>query len=244
MSWKLKSGYRENFTRSTWEENSAGIYWNEERVRLADQYQYDVYLYASVLAKKYSLKKVIDVGAGPGCKLSKHFGNIADRLVIVDQPTVESLARKYCPNAEYIAMDLENISMKLHEQFDLIICSDVLEHLLDPTLCLKYIRSHAIENTWIVFSTPERDYLHGISCDKCKKPEHVREWNSAEFASVLKLFDFSVIEHWLCPQIRPKKFRDEKKVHMITPYKPGPDMMPDSMKACQIVVCKPCRDIS
>lgn len=66
----------------------------------------------------------------------------------------------------------------------MIICADVIEHLLDPDELLRWLSSIPFKK--IVFSTPDRSFLVNELRSSCEmgpphNPHHVREWNFQEF---------------------------------------------------------------
>ena len=234
--WRLKPGYAENITRRSWEGDQAGAYWTPDRIRASADYQYDVYLVARELIDATASRAVIDVGPGPGTKAATLLGDLAAELWLVDQPTVESLAREVCPAAQFVAADLESISLDLGRAFDVCVCADVLEHLTDPSSCLDFVSRHCHQKSLVVFSTPERDFLHGSDCTSCEKPEHVREWNAREFAAVLLDFGFDVVRHELAPQIRTNPGRGVQLEPRVEPHRASSvPVRPDLERACQIL---------
>lgn len=78
----------------------------------------------------------------------------------------------------------------------MIICPDVIEHLINPDNLLRLIKQIANQNTHIVISTPDRDKLRGESCMKSNKKEHIREWNFNEFRTYIDNSGLKNIEHF------------------------------------------------
>jgi SAM-dependent methyltransferase len=81
-------------------------------------------------------------------------------------------------------------------RFDLIICADVIEHLVDPDVVLRWIRLFSKPTSRIVLSTPERDLRRGRrSLGPPENLGHVREWNSREFCAYLDSRGFDILQH-------------------------------------------------
>lgn len=177
-------------------------YWDEGRVEMSGSYQYFVYRRAMQLLRRHHLTSVMDVGSGPGTKVKELIWPHCRTVVLVDHPTVSRLAQATLPDAEFVGLDLETTSLDLGRQFQLIICADVIEHLLDPDPCVAFIARHLAADGFAVISTPERDIIRGPSCDHCPKPEHVREWNRGELAQYLRQHGFEVLQHLLYPLSR------------------------------------------
>ena len=65
----------------------------------------------------------------------------------------------------------------------IVICADVIEHVLDPVELMNYIV--ALSLRWIVLSTPDRNLMYErFSPDLLgppRNPHHIREWSFEEF---------------------------------------------------------------
>ena len=96
-----------------------------------------------------------------------------------------------------------NVDSILPNKIDIIICSDVIEHLIDPDLLLNYIKNLSSKNSIIYLSTPDRDRMRGKSCMKSLKKEHIREWNYSEFKAYIADRGFQIIDHI---HLKPLKF--------------------------------------
>jgi SAM-dependent methyltransferase len=199
-SYSIKDGYRPNLTRGTYDPEGDPDFWNDDRIAAAGQFQYYVYASAARLARKRGARLIMDIGSGPPIKMKTFFEESGAEIRLIDQPAVKTLASELLPRAKFVAADLETIDLDLGTKFDLVICADVLEHLLDPTPCLRFARNHLAQDGLLVVSTPERDVVRGKSCMECSKPEHVREWNAQEFVSYLRSQGLRVLSHSVVPQ--------------------------------------------
>jgi 2-polyprenyl-3-methyl-5-hydroxy-6-metoxy-1,4-benzoquinol methylase len=155
--------------------------------------QRPVYLAAAKLLKGRQRRRVLDVGCGYPIKLNDVIVPLAERVVALDQPSVVERFGRSFPRIAFAAADLERPSIQ--GKFDLIICSDVVEHLIDPQPCVDFIRDSLSPDGYAVISTPERDLLRGADATASPKREHVREWNQEELANWLKSSGFIVIDH-------------------------------------------------
>ncbi|MBO9673049.1 MAG: methyltransferase domain-containing protein [Sphingobacteriaceae bacterium] len=153
-----------------------------------DEYQREVYELAKYYLEKHNYNKIVDIGCGSAYKLLKYFdGN--DTVGIDVDPTYEYLIKKY-PNRKWIhAFGIEPFPVAC----DIVICSDVIEHVLDPDELLKKIQK--IDFKYLFLSTPERDMLYGIqNYGPPDNPAHVREWNYREFGVFVSRY-FKVESH-------------------------------------------------
>ena len=93
-------------------------------------------------------------------------------------------------------MGVSDVSAKPNITTDVIVCSDVIEHLVDPDELLDYIK--AISYKYLILSTPDRDLVYKPSDEGCNGPPaneaHVREWNYQEFDEYISMH-FNVIDH-------------------------------------------------
>jgi SAM-dependent methyltransferase len=197
-SYHIKTGYRVNHSTHTYDGESSESYWTENRLRLSLTYQRPIYEYAERVARTIAAPSIVDVGCGPALKLRRFVAPHAGRLVLVDQPSIEALARRNCPGADFIPLNLEAPESQAvpSAAFDLAICADVIEHLHDPDPCLELIARMLKPAGRLIISTPERDALRGIAAMACDKEAHVREWNFDEFASYLQSRGWKIATHW------------------------------------------------
>lgn len=159
-------------------------YFND--TQLKDEWQKEVYEKARELADSFGLNSILDIGTGSGYKLLKYFSD-KKTLGTDVRRTVVWLKQAY-PDRNW------TYEQKPHPGFDLVICSDVIEHVPDPDQLLDLIQQG--NPKYVVFSTPDRAMLtrgqDGPPGNKC----HVREWTFEEFAQYIGR-RFSIIEHFI-----------------------------------------------
>ena len=227
----IKPGYKENpvITFST----NPSEYWTPNRIETSHEFQYHVYEYASKLVKKRDYTSVIDIGAGPGTKLSHFFSDGEVKLTILDQPGMEPIVQKMCPTAKFIGVNLEDRSFRSGEKYDLLICSDVIEHLQNPNSLLDIFHAHMEKESLAIISTPDRDMRRGPSNLQSPNKAHVREWNFEELANYLKERDFEIVDHFNLPlkKLSPLTFKVSQNLFYKKIYR-------SNWFACQTVVVK------
>lgn len=172
----LPAGYRENRPSFFLDDVT------EERGLV---FQPDVYALAETLAVLGGKSKIVDVGCGWAGKLAiLHDHHPEWEFVGIDYDQNIAHCREVYEWGTWVELDLERPMVGFLEPEAVVICSDVIEHLVDPTDLVHSLRdcgAHAM-----VISTPERDVQHGPnhagpSPNLC----HVREWNAPELHAYL-----------------------------------------------------------
>ena len=231
----LPEGYRCN-PPVTLDYETADAYWTTERIALSESYQHHVYLLAVKIAARNRCQTALDVGCGPATKTRALLNAGVTEIVLVDQPSSEKMVRTAIPDAAFIALDLEAAkpiaaSHVPGGKFDLIICADVIEHLFDPTPCLKLVLYHLKPTGVAIFSTPNRDILRGKHSMSSPNPAHVREWTNCELRNLLVSMGFVIHQHSNLP---PKKLGPVEDVIRKTFHR---FICIPRWHACQVAVC-------
>lgn len=200
--YSIKPGYQSqlaNYTIST----DGDPYWTELRVQMSRFYQYAVYRLARQLIIGHKINSVIDIGCGVGTKLFDLIVPFCPNVTGVDQPEAIHYCKDTYGIGHFFVDDLEHPDKSLYDQYGLIICADVIEHLFDPDPLVELIKHISGKGSWIVLSTPERDKLRGKDCMQSTKREHVREWNAAEFKVYLESRGLQVVEQRTVFHVKP-----------------------------------------
>jgi 2-polyprenyl-3-methyl-5-hydroxy-6-metoxy-1,4-benzoquinol methylase len=153
-------------------------------------WQEEVYCLAREIADKHDFKSVMDVGCGSAFKLLKYFGK--DKTIGLDVAQTCSKLRNRHPDREWGVADF---SAEIVPKADLVIASDVIEHLVDPDMLLRYILRVAPKH--VIISTPDRNLLrHGTHNGPPHNIAHIREWNMPELHAYLSEF-LEIDEHFI-----------------------------------------------
>lgn len=157
----------------------------------ADSWQKEVYQYASQVMLDKKLSSVYDIGCGSAFKLITYLGQF--ETIGCDVPeTVKFLREKY-PDRRWETANFED----RHPTFpDLVVCSDVIEHVADPDELIAFIKNKRPK--YVILSTPDRELFYArysrFRIGPPRNPAHLREWSFSEFARYISR-DFCVIEH-------------------------------------------------
>jgi hypothetical protein len=178
-NYKIYDGYKNNLNPNH----------HDDRL-FTDDYQLDVYLFARDIMNNESLSNIIDIGCGSGYKLINYLGQF-ETIGIETEPCYSMLKTKY-PNRNWINSGEPEKSFS-DESFttDVVLCCDVIEHIIDPTQLINFIKK--INFKYLIISTPDREILKKISMDGDRvwsgpplNPAHVREWSYEEFKEYLE----------------------------------------------------------
>lgn len=170
------------------DDDSSGITW-----------QPDVYPETLALARAHDRNVIIDLGCGRARKLVTLHEQHSDlELIGIDfGPNIE-WCRRYLRVGQWLEVDLETAtSMPLEPRViarSVVVCSDVLEHLIDPRPTIRLI-------CWLlgrgaaraVLSTPARNKRAGARhLGPPLNSSHVREWTQGELRMFLASFPVEI----------------------------------------------------
>ncbi len=151
--------------------------------------QPDVYGDACLIAAAFGSKRIIDIGSGNGLKLSTMYPQF--EITGIDFGENLETCRARYPFGTWLEHNLD-IDEPLPVSPDdlenaVIVCADVIEHLVRPELLLRKLRAALDSCDAILISTPERDLTWGIHHQgPPPNPHHVREWNMEELLAFLQ----------------------------------------------------------
>ena len=177
--YEIKRGY-----------TSRDCYYHFDATQATDEAQKEVYLSAKWMMQEHGLTSVVDVGSGSGYKLT-HILGYFETVGMDLAETYAHLVKTY-PDRRWLNVD-EGIDFEALEG-DLVVCSDVIEHVVDPDALLNDIKKiRGLK--YVVISTPERDLCRGrLHYGPPGNPSHQREWNCREFYAYISRH-FDVVLH-------------------------------------------------
>ncbi len=205
VKYGLPADYKQNLVLDTMDTVTGRNYWTEKRLQASYSYQYPVYEYARRFIQKNGLKTLVDVGCGPATKMIDIHNHCKDvKIIGIDQESPIELCKERYDFGEWYVDDFENPRTDLPEiKGDLVVCADVIEHVLNPGKLLDYIRNHVAPGGHVLLSTPDRMTLYGPDMMVSGNVSHVREWTAQEFKTYLESQGFEVLEQFHTYPVRP-----------------------------------------
>jgi len=188
-------GIGDYFTPSGYKTNTVKYF---DDTPYEDAHQREVYQKAKQLSLQNGYTRILDIGCGSAYKLKTFFEGF--NIVGVDLPTTVNWLKDKYPNDKWLSVDLEKeeLHAELTQEFDLVICSDVIEHMVDPDHLIRLLQKLSYKK--LVVSTPDRFLIEQRGAARLGPPQnvhHVREWNQREFARYLENSGFTIEEHYI-----------------------------------------------
>ena len=148
-------------------------------------------------AEKQDLKNrsTLDLGCGTGfnCEyITESFGVDKALGVDISAPTIE-FAKKTYPSQEYLVGDICEPGLDLgKENWDTIICCEVIEHVTEPFDLLNNIHSHLKDDGVALITTPNKPVFSLGYEPSPVNNTHVQEYTLPEFRGMLEKIFSSV----------------------------------------------------
>lgn len=154
-----------------------------------------VYQLGRYIGKKLGCTHIVDLGCGSAQKLVSLFPEF--EITGIDYGDNIIKCRNYYQFGNWIEWDFEKPDyLQLPKQIlenSVLICSDVIEHLMNPTHLLNNLKRFLDYSPACLLTTPERDLTHGKNnFGPPLNPHHVREWNLPELEKLLFHYNFNL----------------------------------------------------
>ncbi len=157
--------------------------------------------------KRINVKRVLDVGSGNG-KLCSELSSAGYAVTGVeyDKGGVE-IAKKIYSNIRfynYGVQDDPRLLMKDEEVFDVVVSTEVIEHLFSPHLLPAYAKGVLKEDGYLVITTPYHGYLKNLALSLLDKWDrhhtvlwhggHIKFWSRKTLKQLLEENGFVEVE--------------------------------------------------
>lgn len=135
------------------------------------------------LAKPLKIESILDAGCGEGFTMDKLLKNEVGKRIegIEYEKNAIDFGKKLFPNLIIKQGSVYELPYK-DNSFDLIVCTEVLEHLEDPTKALKEILR--VSKKYLIISVPNEplfmisNFLRGKNLSRLGNDiEHINHWN-------------------------------------------------------------------
>jgi 2-polyprenyl-3-methyl-5-hydroxy-6-metoxy-1,4-benzoquinol methylase len=151
-------------------------------------HQPDVYAFADYLLRVSGRRTVIDIGCGSGRKL---LALSAGKRIGLDYRANIQTCRAAFPQETWVEVDLERGGLPPIGDLDasdaVVVCSDVVEHLVNPENLLDMLARLYEQRAIVLVSTPARTRARGADhMGPPGNPAHVREWSLLELERLLE----------------------------------------------------------
>jgi len=158
-------------------------------------WQPHVYELVAKMARRFNCKYIIDIGCGSAEKLTVLYPEF--EIIGVDYGDNLNNCRKKYSFGTWLNYNLEDSSKIILSKEILsksaIICSDVIEHLINPIPLLNNIKNLLSFSPFCIITTPERDLVRGKNhYGPPNNSHHVREWNLEEFEKLLQSYGLKI----------------------------------------------------
>lgn len=145
---------------------------------------------------------VLDIGCGAGT-LSFYVGNKGCKVVGIDiagnaiTSAKSSLASMNIKNVHFFTMDFPKKVPTRNEEFDIILCIEVLEHLHEEKLALRRIEDLLKPGGIAIISVPSKNapmYRLGLADEFDKRVGHLRRYTLEELKDRCESIGFTILE--------------------------------------------------
>jgi len=151
--------------------------------------------FKTLLSQTQNLKidTVLDVGCGEGFTLNKLKENkIGKTHEGIDySKEAITLGKKAYPSLHIVQGNIYDLKYK-DNSFDLVICSEVLEHLENPQKALRELTR--VSRRYILLSVPNEPWFYLFNYTQWGKDiGHINKWSKNKFVKFIKLKSYKVI---------------------------------------------------
>ncbi|MFC1627309.1 class I SAM-dependent methyltransferase [Patescibacteria group bacterium] len=155
-----------------------------------------------ILGQLNSKSNILDVGCGVGTisfYLAKKGFNIvgidiSSKAIKTARETASNLALN--KNTSFSFGDIQSFKLKKKNLFDLIICSEVIEHLKNDEKTLKKLHGYLKPKGILLVSVPSKNaplYRSGIAKKFDKEVGHLRRYSIKELTKIVKGVGFYIL---------------------------------------------------
>ncbi len=159
------------------------------------------------ILRRLNVHRVLDFGSGNGTLCARMLELSFDPVgVEADQKGVEiaRTAHPGIPFHRFSAEDGPSRLMQIEKPFDVVVSTEVVEHLYSPHLLVNFARDALIAEGYLVISTPHHGYLKNLALALLGKMDahysplwhggHIKFWSRKTLTELLESNGFRVTE--------------------------------------------------
>lgn len=178
--------------------NSSNLIKYQEKSLILKQLIYFFQKRIVLLLKNKQITTVADIGCGEGFGLKLLKDNkIGKQFTGLDiSKSSLKMAQKINPGFKYVQGNIYHLPFP-DNKFDLVVCSEVLEHLKQPERALKEL--NRISRHYVLVTVPDEPFFRLMNFGRGKylktwgnHPEHINWWNPKQFADMV-VKDFQIV---------------------------------------------------
>ena len=137
------------------------------------------------------VSSVLDAGCGAGHALHRLASFLPDDVIGIDLDDNEvKICQQRFPEYVFLRADIGELPFE-DDQFDLVLCLEVLEHLESPSKALRELER--VSARWVILSVPFEPWFQLGSLLRGKylrtlgnHPEHIQHWNRRTFCDFIE----------------------------------------------------------
>jgi len=172
-------------------------------------------------------RRILDVGCAYGYILSElNKNNFKTYGVDISDYSVK-ISKNQNKTCKVKLVDIQK-GIPFEEEFDFILCLEVIEHLQNLEIALRNIYSSLKKGGHFIVTTPNPD-SKSILYSPCKDPTHISLNSAAEWIKLMKKAQFKKIDYWTIHAVPLSKYLTGKVEHI---------SVPDFMGGTILMVCK------
>jgi ubiquinone/menaquinone biosynthesis C-methylase UbiE len=147
------------------------------------------------IAPLENINSVIDIGCGEGFVIN--YLDLPGMTGVDISKNALQIAKEKTQKCNLCAGSIYDLSFK-KDSFDLLIATEVLEHLENPNLALQEVRR--VSKNYCIFSVPNEPYFRTMNFLRGKNLtrfgndiEHIQNWSAGEFVKLIETY-FEIME--------------------------------------------------
>lgn len=152
-------------------------------------------------------QRVLEVGSSSGylTKVLSEKGAVVDILEVEKEPFTK--AKQHAQNSFFGSIEDLEVQNKIKNKYDVIICADVLEHLVEPEIVLNFLKTRLEKDGILLVSIPNVAYwgmrVHLMFSGDFSYHDsglmdrtHLRFFSFNNFKDLLKKSSFKIVDYY------------------------------------------------